>query len=177
MTRSARLVWVAIFALLLAPAFTAAPARAASGGDVWITITNPKPGVGCSVTVSVEVRIGDNAGMMNIGIPSIIIKMLRQKFDQQWSRRSQASEDERSRILHLIKPASMHLDTRLQGQSMKVSDLLKIEEGHVLTFDHLLNRPLDLIVNGKLKYRGQVMSTGRKRAFQVAENYVPVESA
>jgi uncharacterized protein YvpB len=58
MTRSARLVWVAIFALLLAPALTAAPARAASGGDVWITVTNPRPGVGCSVTVSVEVRSG-----------------------------------------------------------------------------------------------------------------------
>src|SRR6266705_5705194 len=37
------------------------------------------------VAVSVEVRIGDTAGMMNIGIPSIIVKMLRQKFDQQWS--------------------------------------------------------------------------------------------
>lgn len=57
MTRSARLVWVAILALLLAPALAAMPARAAGGGgNVWITVTNPKPGVGCSVTVSVEVR-------------------------------------------------------------------------------------------------------------------------
>ncbi len=33
------------------------------------------------VAISMEVRIGDTAGMMNIGIPSIIIKMLRQKFE------------------------------------------------------------------------------------------------
>jgi len=33
------------------------------------------------VAVSMEVRIGDNTGMMNIGIPSIVVKMLRHKFD------------------------------------------------------------------------------------------------
>src|SRR5271169_5298048 len=65
------------------------------------------------VAVSMEVRIGDNSGMMNIGIPSIVIKMLRHKFDQQWSvRKSQSTEEEQSRILRLIRPASIHLDGR-----------------------------------------------------------------
>src|ERR1700732_2121309 len=30
------------------------------------------------VAISIEVRIGDISGMMNLGIPSIIVKMLRQ---------------------------------------------------------------------------------------------------
>src|SRR5437879_653481 len=47
------------------------------------------------VAISIEVRIGETAGMMNIGIPSIIVKMLRQKFDQQWSvRKTEATEEE-----------------------------------------------------------------------------------
>ena len=59
------------------------------------------------VAVSMEVHIGDNAGMMNIGIPSIVIKMLRHKFDQQWSvRKSQSTEQEQSRMLRLIRPAA-----------------------------------------------------------------------
>ena len=63
-----------------------------------------------------EVRIGDTSGMMNIGIPSIIVKMLRQKFDQQWSvRKTQATEEEHARVLRLIRPAIIHLDARLQG--------------------------------------------------------------
>ena len=127
------------------------------------------------VAIAVEVRIGDNAGMMNIGIPSIIIKMLRQRFDQQWSRRSQATEEERQKILHLIKPAEVLVDTRLPGQTMTVADLLRIDEGHVLTFDHVIDRPVDFVINGKLKYRGQIMTAGRKRAFRVNEPYVPVE--
>jgi hypothetical protein len=42
------------------------------------------------VAVAIEIRIGDSIGMMNIAIPSIIIKMMRQKFDQQWSLRKSA---------------------------------------------------------------------------------------
>src|SRR5947209_4157084 len=42
------------------------------------------------VAVAIEIRIGDSIGMMNIAMPSIIIKMMRQKFDQQWTLRKSA---------------------------------------------------------------------------------------
>ena len=84
------------------------------------------------VAVSMEVRVGDNSGMMNIGIPSIIVKMLRHKFDQQWSiRRSESTEDEQSRILRLIKSGGIQLDGRLNGPTLTVEDLLQLEEGDV----------------------------------------------
>jgi flagellar motor switch protein FliM len=128
------------------------------------------------VAISVEVRVGDNSGMMNIGIPSIIIKMLRQKFDQQWSvRRTHASEEERAQILRLIKPAALTMDSRLIGPTMKVSDLLKINEGNVLTFEYPVGKPLNILVNGKNKYIGQIVSTGRKRAFQIEGPLLRVE--
>jgi flagellar motor switch protein FliM len=43
------------------------------------------------IAVGMEVRIGENAGMMNIGIPSMVVKMLYNKFDQQWSERKSRS--------------------------------------------------------------------------------------
>jgi len=120
------------------------------------------------VAVGMELRIGDLTGMMNIGIPSIVVKMLRQKFDQQWSvRKSQATGDEHARVLKLIRPAFVHVDARLQGPTIGVSDLLELQEGDVLALDYPMERPLDFIVNGKLKYSGEVVVTGRKRAFQI----------
>jgi len=120
------------------------------------------------VAVGMELRIGDLTGMMNIGIPSIVVKMLRQKFDQQWSvRKSQATGDEHARVLKLIRPAFVHVDARLQGPTIGVSDLLELQEGDVLALDYPMERPLDFIVNGKLKYNGEVVVTGRKRAFQI----------
>ncbi len=120
------------------------------------------------VAISMEVRIGETAGMMNIGIPSIIVKMLRQKFDQQWSvRKTQATGDEHSRMLRLIRPSVVHLDARLQGQKLTTSAMLDLQEGDVLAFDYPVDRPIDITINGKLKYRGEVVTTGRKRAFQI----------
>ena len=88
--------------------------------------------------------------MMNIGLPSIIIKMLRQKFDQQWSvRKSESTLQEKTRVLRLIRPSKTNLDVRLQGPTLTVENLLQLEEGDVLTFDYPLSKPIDLVVNGK----------------------------
>jgi flagellar motor switch protein FliM len=128
------------------------------------------------VAIGLEVRIGENSGMMNIGMPSIIIKMLRQKFDQQWSvRRTESTAAEQSRTLRLLKPARMNLDARLEGPTLLVSDLLRLTTGDVLALDHPVHRPLNLLLNRQLKYRGQVGTTGRKRAFLIEQLHKPAE--
>jgi len=124
------------------------------------------------VAVSMEVRIGDNAGMMNIGIPSIVVKMLRHKFDQQWSvRKSESTEEEQSRIMRLIRASKMHLDGRLTGPTMRVEDLMDLKEDDVLTFDFPVGRLMDLTINGKVKFRGSVVGAGQRRAFEIEESY------
>jgi len=124
------------------------------------------------VAVSMEVRIGDNAGMINIGIPSIVVKMLRHKFDQQWSvRKSESTEQEQARVLHLIRPAKMFVDGRLAGPTVSLQDLMELKQEDVLSFDYPVNRMIDLCINGRLKFRGRVVTTGRKRAFQIEETY------
>ncbi len=118
------------------------------------------------VAIGLEVRIAENAGMINIGMPSLVIKMLRQKFDQQWSmRRAESSEDEQRRVLELVRHSLIELDARLQGPTLRVCDLMSLERGDVLRFDFPVEKPLDLLANGRLKFRGQVASTGRTRAF------------
>lgn len=127
------------------------------------------------VAVSLEVRIGESSGMMNIGMPSIIIKMLRQKFDQQWSiRKSESTDDEQMRMFNLIQPSSIHIDSRLRGPTLSVENLMLLNEGDVLTFDYPVEKSVDLLLNGHLKYKGVPATTGRKKAFEILEAYKPV---
>ena len=122
------------------------------------------------VAISMEVRIGDISGMMNIGIPSIIVKMLRNKFDQQWTvRKTEATSLEHQRFLNLMRSAKIHVDTRLEGQTLKVEQLLDLKEGDVLAFDHPLAKPFEVSLNGVRKYRGEIVSAGRKRAMEIRE--------
>ncbi len=122
------------------------------------------------VSISIEVRIGELMGRLNIAVPSITIKMLGQKFDQQWhARKSEATEQEQERLLHLIRNAGIQLDTRLRGPSLSVENLLKLNAGDVLTFDYPVSRPLDLEVNGKLKFRGQIVANSQRRSILLQE--------
>jgi flagellar motor switch protein FliM len=122
------------------------------------------------VAISIEVRIGEVTGMINLAIPSIIIKMLRQKFEQHRTvRRSQASEDEQERMLRLVRPAMVHLDVRLQDQKVGVPELLDLTEGDILMFDYPSSAPLDLIVNGKRKFTGDVIGSNYRRAMSIKE--------
>lgn len=127
------------------------------------------------IAISIEVRIGVTAGIMNIGIPSTLIKMLRQKFDQQWSvRKTKATEEEHVRILNLLRQSSFRVDARLHGPTVGVATLLDLQEGDILALDYPVARPVDFAVNGVLKYTGGVVALGRKRAFQIRE---PVSGA
>lgn len=128
------------------------------------------------VGVSMELRVGDFSGLMNLGIPSIIIKMLRQKFDQQWTtRKTHASEVEHHRILKLIKPGIVSVDARMNGPKVKLEDLLAVEEDDVLSFDFSTRNDLDLILNGTHKFNGTIVQSGYKRAFQIRGLHRPGE--
>jgi flagellar motor switch protein FliM len=120
------------------------------------------------VAVGIEIRIGDRLGMMNIAVPSIIVKMMRQQLDQQWSvRHTKPTEAGQATMLDLVKPARIGLDVRLDGPRLLTRDLLNLTEGDVLAFDFPVDQPLDGLVNGKLRYHGKIVETGRKRAFRL----------
>ena len=121
------------------------------------------------VAISIELRIGEIAGMMNIGIPSIIIKMLGQRMDQHAVRRTDLTEDEQSRIMRLLRPAQIRMDTRLSGPTLTVREVLNLKENDVLSFDYPVQRPMNVIFNGRRKYLGHIVANGRKRAVELSE--------
>ncbi len=126
------------------------------------------------VAISMEVRVGENAGMLNLGIPSITVKMLRQKFDQQWAlRKVESSEATRQRILKLVRAAKVVADARLNDKTLRVGDLLNLQPGDILVFDYPITRPVEVELNGKRRFLGEVVSNGRKRAVILGDLLLP----
>jgi flagellar motor switch protein FliM len=122
------------------------------------------------VAIAVEIRIGESIGMMNIAMPSIIIKMMRQKFDQQWSvRKSEATNSEQARVLDLIRGSAVALDVRLQGPTLAFKDLMKLEAGDVLLLDAPIQKPIHCLVNGVAKYDGYLSAAEQKFCFRIGQ--------
>ena len=122
------------------------------------------------VAVAIEIRLGDVIGMMNIAMPSIIIKMMRQRFDQQWLLRKASSTDaEQQRVMTLIQPAELQAEAVLSGPNVLLRDLVDLEEGDVLGLEFSVRRPLDLLLSGSRKYSGEIVNSGNRAAFRVME--------
>jgi flagellar motor switch protein FliM len=122
------------------------------------------------VAVAIEIRIGDSIGMMNIAMPSIIIKMMRQKFDQQWSlRKSAPTEREQARVLDIIRPASLNSEVLLSGPRLLLRDLVNLECGDILSFEYPAAKPLGMTLNGSDKFTGEMVNSGRRAGFRILQ--------
>jgi flagellar motor switch protein FliM len=119
------------------------------------------------VAVCLDVRIADHSGTINVAVPSLFIKMLRQKFAERAAARQGVSPEEQHRVMKLIQDSSLHLEVRLEGGVLRLEDLLNLSAGEVVAFDHPLDRPIALQVNGKHKYMGYLAEQRGKRVFLV----------
>ena len=94
------------------------------------------------VSIGVEMRIGESVGMMNIAMPSIVIKMMRQKFDQQWSvRKTHASSIGTGAGPTLSARGLLSLEARLEGPTLRSAISCRLSEGHLIEFDYPVERP------------------------------------
>src|SRR5258708_2749090 len=71
------------------------------------------------------------------------------------------------RITSAMMDAQVRVDVWLDDVSMQLRDLIQLREGYVVKFDHPTERPFAGLLNGELGFSGQVVSTGRKRAFLI----------
>jgi flagellar motor switch protein FliM len=122
------------------------------------------------VAIGFEITMGEARGMMNFGIPSIQLKMMGPKFDQQWSiRRRHGPNAGQAQMAALLSQVPVGLDVRLEGATLKVEELLRLVPGDVVSLDIPLKRPAEMQINGQKKFRGRLVAAAGIRGFSVEE--------
>ena len=125
------------------------------------------------IAISLELKVAETSGTMNLCIPSRVLKMLRGRFDQQWnSRRQKAEGGEAERIFELIKPVSVPLNSEIRRSKLTMDDLLKVSVGDVIELNERINDPVFLCVGGIAKFAGRIVQRRGKRAFEITERHV-----
>jgi len=71
--------------------------------------------------------------------------------------------------LGLIQDIDVRLTVELGRSQMRLRDVLALGEGSVVTLDRLVDEPLDILVNGKLIARGEVVAEGNRFGLRILE--------
>lgn len=116
------------------------------------------------VTIATEIQLAEMSGMMNIGIPSSVVKLLRHRFDQQWTTRRNSGAEEAAKMLGRICESTIAVDARMEGSSVSFDHLLTMREGDILALEQSVNRPATVTINGVPAFRGKLMISGRRKA-------------
>ena len=69
----------------------------------------------------------------------------------------------------LIQDIDVRLTVELGRKNMRLRDVLALGESSVIELDRLTDDPLDIMVNGKLIARGEVVAQGNRFAIRVLE--------
>ncbi|HSU57975.1 MAG TPA: FliM/FliN family flagellar motor switch protein [Bryobacteraceae bacterium] len=122
------------------------------------------------IVIAIEVRVGTTSGLMNLAIPSIFIKRLRNKFDQlRQVRRAQSTERDQMLMARLIQDANATLEARIVAGSISTRTLVDLEAEDVLILDHPVDRPVSGFLNGREKWFGMLVTRDDKFIFQLEE--------
>jgi flagellar motor switch protein FliM len=107
------------------------------------------------VAVAMEMRIGESTGMVNLAIPSLTLKTMGQKFDQQWaSHKSENPAAELAIKRKLARSLQVTVECQHSGATISLKDLLNLAVGDILTLRPGLDETVDVLVNGKPKFKG-----------------------
>jgi flagellar motor switch protein FliM len=119
------------------------------------------------VAIGMEFRIEDRIGMINLAIPSITMKSMVQKFDQQgFVDEVDPDEAYQQRTLKILGRAAVTVEPRVDSR-LSVRDLLAMKVGSVVLFDHTTAQPIGCTANGKAKFEGSIVCEGERRAFAI----------
>ena len=117
------------------------------------------------VAIAMELRIGDKVGMVNLAIPSITLKMLRHKFDQQSTIRRSVSPEIETAIKQVVTEGlKLDVDCALVGSRIRLSDLLHLQSGDLIDLGIECDKRASILVNSVPKFKGEVIVEGLKQA-------------
>ncbi|MDQ2865284.1 MAG: flagellar motor switch protein FliM [Candidatus Eremiobacteraeota bacterium] len=107
--------------------------------------------------VSMELKIGDMAGVMNFCLPYLVLQSIAQQLaDFQWSPSLAAgrgvTQEDIAQLTRSVERAEVEVEVELAKTIVSLRDLVALREGDVVVFDKLTSEPLSARINQKEKF-------------------------
>ena len=101
----------------------------------------------------------------------MVMMMQQQQSPMSWIRRKR-SRRYRSRY---VDGCARHHDRKVGRKSLTIKELLSLTPGSVVSFDRSVTEPMDIMINGTLVARGEVVSADGKFGLRLVDVVSPKE--
>jgi len=122
------------------------------------------------VVIGFELKMGGRSGTMSLCVPYNVIEPVVNKLSNQtWEqyRRNSDSQELRHRVAGQLESTKLSIGAELATTSIKLHELMNLQEGDLITTEKPASRPVTLNVAGRRKYIGQLGQHKGQRAFKV----------
>ena len=91
--------------------------------------------------------------------------------------KSEVEKNERSSLenLRVLENIDVKLTVEVGGAEIKLRDLLRVNEGSVIELERLAGDPLDILANGTILAKGEVVMIGERFGIRFTEVVDPKE--
>jgi flagellar motor switch protein FliN/FliY len=95
--------------------------------------------------------------------------------DETQAAASEAPAEERVSVdnLRVLENIEVTMTVEVGNTEIKIRDLLRLNEGSVIELDRLAGDPLDILVNGTIIARGEVVMVGERFGIRFSEIVSP----
>lgn len=124
------------------------------------------------VVVSMNTKIGDVSGMMNICIPHIVLEPIVPKLTAHyWMQAGNKERDPETylELSKLVRDVNVTVKALLGKTTITLQDLLYLKPGDLMSLEQSIEDPLTLVVNDEPKMHVQVGRKNKKLAVQVLD--------
>ena len=124
-----------------------------------------------AVRVVMVVRFGQQEGCWRLCLPYPMLEPLlpRLAVHQYYARETKATARSRDRWEEGLRQVPLTVTAVLGRARLTVRELLALQPGHLLRLDTRADGAIDILVGGRLKFRGLAGRTGQRLAVQVVE--------
>ncbi|AHF10613.1 MULTISPECIES: flagellar motor switch protein FliM [Dehalobacter] len=124
------------------------------------------------VVVTMEVKIEEQSGMINVCLPYIVMKPILEKLNNLLlfsSGGKVISSAERELIRQKIEWAKVPMKAIIGKAQITIQDLINLERGDVIPLNQGIKDPLSVYVGEYIKFKGMPGLFGNKMAVQITE--------
>jgi flagellar motor switch protein FliM len=124
------------------------------------------------VAALMEARVGDRRDAMSLCVPHMVIKPITPRLSSQnWvaSAGKRTTPFIRQTLTYHIRRSSLRCVARLGSTTMRLRELLQLQAGDLIVLDTPANGAIDLLVEGRTKFRGKPAVRNRKLVLSITE--------